>query len=130
LIAQAPNFPSAEVSHQSPKTRSPLSKPLDGFLHPALANDEETIRRGRLQIRFGVLGGAMAIVYSAFFFVLGHYWGGGIVAAGGIIIMQVPWIVRRSGNLALAGHIYGAILVLAFAALCAVGGGLQGPANA
>lgn len=106
------------------------SAPLDGFLHPSLFHDEESLRRGRLLVRFGVLGGAIAVIYSAFFFVLGHYWGGGIVTACGFAIMQVPWVVRRTGNLSLTGHIYGAVLVLGFSALCAVSGGLQGSAYA
>lgn len=100
---------------------------LDGFLHPDLLGDEESLRRGRLQIRFGVLGGFMALAYAGFFFLLGHYLGGCIVAACGFSIMQVPWLIRRRGNLRITGHIYGAALVVGFAGLCAVGGGLEGP---
>ena len=72
----------------------------------------------------------MALAYSAFFFVLGHLWGGCIVAGCGVIIMQVPWIVRRTGDLKMTGHLYGASLMIGFSGLCAVGGGLQGPMNA
>lgn len=103
---------------------------LDGFLHDSLTGDDESIRRGRLQIRFGVLGGAMAIAYSAFFFILQHYWGGAIVATSGLALMMVPLIIRGTGNLSVSGHVYGAVLVLCFAGMCAVGGGLQGAANA
>ncbi len=106
------------------------SAPLDGFLHPSLYEDEESLRRGRLLVRFGVMGGVIAVMYSAFFFILGHFWGGGIVTACGFAIMQVPWVVRKTGNLSLTGHIYGAVLVLGFSALCAVSGGLQGSAYA
>jgi signal transduction histidine kinase len=110
-----------------------LGKPLallDGFLHPSLENDVETARRGRLQIRFGVLGGAIAIVYSTFFFAIEHFWGGCIVAISGLAIMQLPWIVKKTGNLTLAGNLYGAVLLTGLAGLCSVGGGLQGYANA
>ncbi len=103
---------------------------LDGFLHPTLRKDDESLRRGRLQICFGLLGGSMAVAYSAFFFFLQHYWGGVIVAVSGIALIQIPWIVRQTGNLNFCGHVYGAVLVLCFAGLCAMGGGLQGPTSA
>ena len=99
---------------------------LDGFLHPSLKTDADSLRRGRLQVRFGVLGGFMALVYSVFFFALGHTTLGSVVAVCGFIIMQVPWLVHSSGNLRLTGHIYGAALVIGFSTLCAAGGGLQG----
>ena len=91
-----------------------------------LKADADSLRRGRLQIRFGVLGGVMALAYSVFFFGLGHPLPGSVVAVCGFIIMQVPWLVYSSGNLRLTGHIYGAALVIGFATLCAAGGGLQG----
>lgn len=100
---------------------------LDGFLHDRLTAEDDSLRRGRLHVRFGVLGGAMAIVYSAFFFLLGHPWGGGITAACGLAILTVPLLVRKSGNLVLTGHIYGAVLVLGIAGMCAASGGPQGP---
>lgn len=103
---------------------------LDGFLHPSMEEDQEEARRGRLQVRFGILGGVVAIVYSTFFFAIQHFWGGCIVAISGLAIMQVPWIIRQTGNLSLSGHLLGAILLCGFAGLCTVGGGLQGYANA
>lgn len=107
-----------------------IPQPLDGFLPESFKQDEESLRRGRLQVRFGVYGGAMAVVYSALFFYLIHPWGGAIVALSGLAIMAVPWIVQKTGNLSLAGHVYGSVLMIGLTALCAVSGGLQGSAYA
>ncbi|MCB1077685.1 MAG: HAMP domain-containing histidine kinase [Verrucomicrobiae bacterium] len=107
---------------------TPISRPfLDGFLHPRLSGQDDSLRRGRLHVRFGVLGGAMAIVYSAFFFLLSHPIGGGITVGCGLAFLLVPWLVRKTGNLTLTGHLYGAVLVLGIAGMCAASGGPQGP---
>lgn len=98
---------------------------MDGYLHPSLLEDEEILRRGRLQIRFGILGGFMAIVYSGLFLLLGHYWGGIILGASGFAIAQVPWIVRKTGNLSLTGHLYGGALMLGVTSLCVIDGGRE-----
>lgn len=99
--------------------------PLDGYLHSSLLADEETLRRGRLQIRFGVLGGFMAIVYSGLFLLLGHHWGGLILGTCGLTIAQVPWIVGKSGNLSLTGHLYGGVLMLGITSLCVIDRGRE-----
>lgn len=100
---------------------------LDGFLHPRLSAEDDSLRRGRMHVRFGVLGGAMAVIYSIFFFLLGHPWGGGITSGCGLLILLVPWLVRKTGNLSLTGHVYGVVLVLGVAGMCATSGGPQGP---
>ena len=98
---------------------------MDGYLHPSLLEDEETLRRGRLQIRFGLLGGFMAIVYSGLFLLLGHHWGGLILGASGLVIAQAPWIVRKTGNLSITGHLYGGALMLGVTSLCVIDGGRE-----
>jgi signal transduction histidine kinase len=117
------------IRSQDPRLAQKAVTFLDGFLHPSQINDEESLRLGRLQIKFGVLGGFMALVYSVFFFALGHPSGGYIVAACGFSIIQVPWLNQRLGSLTLTGHIFGASLVIGFGGLCAVGGGLEGHMN-
>ncbi|MCB1231907.1 MAG: HAMP domain-containing histidine kinase [Verrucomicrobiae bacterium] len=110
----------------------PLPPPeaLDGFLAESLKQDEESFRRGRLHVRFGVFGGALAIICSAFYFFIGHPWGGAIVAICGLAVMQIPWLVRKTGNLSITGHLYGGIIMVGLTALCVVSGGLEGSAYA
>ncbi|MDF1826531.1 MAG: HAMP domain-containing sensor histidine kinase [Verrucomicrobiales bacterium] len=88
---------------------------------------EETLRRGRLQIRFGLFSGFMALIYSGLLFLLGHHLGGIIFGVAGLAITQVPWIVRRTGNLALSGHLYGGTILLAITSLCVIDGGKESP---
>ena len=101
-------------------------KPLDGFLHPDLWEDEELLGRARLQILFGVLGGLCGVAFSGFFFVIGHVYGGAIIGACGLMTTLVPWVIRHSGNLRATGYLYGFVLLLGFTGLCAVGGGVRG----
>ncbi len=108
----------------TPAPRVPL---LDGFLHPSLFGEDDSLRRARLHVRFGVLGGGMGIIYSAFFFLLGHALGGFITAGCGLAFLMVPFLVHKTGNLSLTGHLYGAVLVLGVAGICAASGGPQGP---
>lgn len=96
---------------------------MDGFLHPSLFADEESLRRARLQIRFGILGGFAALLYSGLFLLLGHLWGGLIIGFCGVAITQIPWIVRESANLSLSGHLYVGTLMLGVTALCVIDGG-------
>ncbi|MEM6915341.1 MAG: HAMP domain-containing sensor histidine kinase [Verrucomicrobiota bacterium] len=99
--------------------------PMDGYLHPILLTDEEDLRRGRLQVRFGLLGGFMALLYSGLFLLLGHLWGGFIIGLCGVAITQVPWIVRKTGDLSLTGHLYCGTLMVGVTALCALDGGRE-----
>lgn len=97
--------------------------PLDGYLHPSLKADEDELRCGRLQIRFGLVSGFLALVYSGLLFLIGHHLGGIIFGVSGLAITQIPWIVRKTGNLALSGHLYSGTLLLAITSLCAIDGG-------
>lgn len=96
---------------------------MDGYLHPCLLSCEESLRRGRLQIRFGILGGYMALIYSCLFLLLDNLPGGIVLGVAGLIIPQVPWIVRKTGNLTVSGHLYSATLMLGIAAMCVIDGG-------
>jgi len=104
--------------------------PLDGFVHPDNWENEDDLRRARLQIRFGVILGLMSIAYAAFFLAIGHRWGGYIIGVSGLITTLVPWVVRQTGNLNLTGYLYGFGLLVGFTGLCSVDGGITGNAVA
>jgi signal transduction histidine kinase len=101
-------------------------KPLDGFLHSDLWDDDELLGRARLQILFGVLGGLCGVAFSGFFFAIGHVYGGTIIGSCGLATTLVPWAIRHSGNLKATGYLYGFVLLMGFTGLCAVGGGVKG----
>ena len=110
--------------------RKKKSAPLDGFVHPDNWDDEDQLRRARLQIRFGVVLGLMSIAYAAFFLAIGHHWGGYIIGISGLFTTMVPWVVRKTGNLNLTGYLYGFGLLVGFTGLCSVDGGILGNAVA
>jgi signal transduction histidine kinase len=96
---------------------------LSGFLHPSLSGNDEELRRGLLQIRCGVLGGVLALIYATLFLILGHLPGALILGLCGVAIVQVPWILRKTGNLSLGSHIYGGVLLLGISSMCVADGG-------
>ncbi len=103
---------------------------VDSFLAEEwLANPEEG-RRARLIVRFGFLGLVFGMAYAAFYFVIGHEWGAWISVVCCIAFGEVPWLLRRTRRLPLAGNTLSAIMTLGFTALICVEGGLRGHAAA
>jgi signal transduction histidine kinase len=103
---------------------------LDRFLFEDWLADTEQARRARLIARFGFLGLGFGMLYAAFYLLVGHYWGAGIILFCSAGFGSVPWMMRRTRNLKLAGNTLAAIMTVGFAALCCVEGGLRGHAVA
>jgi len=107
----------------------PLLKGLsDRFVPAALQSDPESLRLARLHIRFGWLGLVFGCGYAVFYLALQHYWGAGIILACSGLFGLVPWLLRRTGRLALTGHLFAAVLMVGFAGLGGIEGGLMGHA--
>lgn len=100
------------------------------FIPSACQKDPEAARRARLTARFGILGTIFGSVFAIFYAVVSHFWGAGIVLVCSVGFAGIPWLMRRTQSVPLAGHSLCAILILGFAALCACEGGSEGHAIA
>lgn len=100
------------------------------FIPEACRRDPEAGRRARLVARFGILGTIFGATFGLFYALVGHYWGTGIVAVCSSGFAIIPWVLRRTQSIAIAGHSLCAILILGFTALCACEGGSNGHAIA
>lgn len=107
-----------------------LADRADRFIPDHCANDPESGRRARLICRFGFLGAIFGAVYAVFYLLIGHDWGAFIIVVCSSGFAFMPWLMKRTGSLDIAGNILSLILMLGFAALCCLEGGMSGHAMA
>jgi signal transduction histidine kinase len=104
---------------------------LDDYFVPLpLLDNPEVARRARLIVRFAFVGGVFGFCYASFYLLIGHVWGAAIIVVCGIAMVSVPWLLRRTGRLALAGNLHALILTIGFCGLTSVEGGVHGHAIA
>lgn len=80
--------------------------------------------------RFGILGAVFGSGFAAFYAFVGHLWGAGIVTVCSTGFAIIPWLMRRTQSVPLAGHSLCCILIVGFTALCGCEGGSEGHAIA
>ncbi len=105
-----------------------LNKFTEDFVPPHFHADAEKLRLARLNIRFGWLGFAFGTVYGSFYLLLQHHIGAQIILILSTIFAMMPWVVKKRGDLPFVGHLYSAMLVVGFAGLALIEGGLTGHA--
>lgn len=115
---------------ESPEPVSEVPQWWDRFVPEAFGGDAERMRRARLQVRFGFLGAVSGGLYAAFYLGIGHWLGGMIIVLCSVAIGMLPWLLKRCQRLTITGHLFAAILLAGFTALCLVEGGMRGHAIA
>lgn len=80
--------------------------------------------------RFGFLGAVFGSLFALFYVLIGHQPGAMIVIICSSGFAAIPWLLRRTESLLLAGNSLCAILIFGFTALCCIEGGLEGHAIA
>jgi signal transduction histidine kinase len=100
------------------------------FVPPNCLEEPDLARRAQLLVGFGTLGGLFGLVYAIFYFLIGHFWGAGMIVFCTTGVALTPFLMRWTGSIRLAGHLFSLILVLGFTGLCFVEGGLHGHAIA
>src|ERR1051325_1359791 len=103
---------------------------IDSCLFPACVDAPETGRRARLIVRFGFLGFVFGLIYASFYLAIGHRWGAAIIVVCSLGFVAMPFLLRATRSLPLAGNILVGIMAACFAALSAIEGGLFGHAIA
>ena len=104
---------------------------LDDYFVPApLLENPDTARRARLVVRFAFVGGVFGSCYAMFYLLIGHLWGAGIIVGCSVGMVSVPWLLRGTGRLALAGNLHAFILTIGFCGLTSIEGGIHGHAIA
>jgi len=100
------------------------------FIARPLLENPESARRARLIIRFAFLGGVFGAAYATFYLLISHIWGAAIIIACDLAMVSVPWLLRKTGRLALCGNLHALILTLGFVGLTSIEGGVHGHAIA
>jgi hypothetical protein len=104
---------------------------LDDYFVPSMLLDNpETARRARLVVRFAFIGGVFGWCYAIFYLCIAHFWGAAIIIACDTAMVSVPWLLRKTGRLALAGNLHAFILTIGFCGLTSIEGGVHGHAIA
>jgi signal transduction histidine kinase len=112
------------------RARFPWQALFDYFTPTSFLENPEAVRRARLIVGFGITGSIFGPIYAIFYLFIGHVWGAAIIAACTLAMASVPWILKKSVSLALPGNLHAFILVLGFAGLTAIEGGVHGHAIA
>jgi len=120
--------PPAETASSAKSTA--LRSITSYFIPPGCLNDPELARRAQLLVGFGTLGGLFGLVYAVFYLLIGHYWGTVMIVFCTTGVALTPFLMRWTGSIRLAGHLFSLILILGFSGLCFVEGGLHGHAIA
>ena len=107
-----------------------VGEAAERFIPTSCQTDPESARRARLIARFGILGTIFGSVFAAFYALVNHIWGAGIVIVCSAGFAGIPWLMRRTQSVPLAGHSLCGILILGFTALCGCEGGSEGHAIA
>lgn len=103
---------------------------VHGFVPAACEEDPEALRRARLITRFAFLGVVSGALYAAFFMLVEHYFGAAIIVGCTMVFALVPYLLKRTQNLDLAGNILSGVMVAGFTGLGGVEGGMHGHALA
>ncbi len=88
------------------------------------------MRRARLIVHFGLQGFVFGMIYAGFYSCIAHRWGVLIIVVCSTIFAAVPWLLRRSGALGLAGHLLVGTMAAGFTLLTLVEGGIHSHAIA
>ena len=107
-----------------------LADTAERFIPEECLQQPELTRRARLVARFGILGAVFGFLFGLFYLLVGHMWGAGIVALCTTGFGLIPWLMRRTRSIQLAGHTLCFILIAGFTALCGCEGGPEGHAIA
>ncbi|HEY1170052.1 MAG TPA: MFS domain-containing histidine kinase [Verrucomicrobiae bacterium] len=102
----------------------------DGFIPIGCRADAELFRRSRLTIRFSFLGAVSGALYAGFFTLVEHYFGVAIIVLCSLVFAAVPFVLKRSAALDVCGNLLSGVMVMGFAGLCGVEGGMHGHALA
>lgn len=107
-----------------------IGEAAEYFIPTTCRPDAELTRRARLVSRFGILGAIFGTAFGIFYALIGHRWGAGIVAVCSTAFAFVPWLLRRTQSIPLAGNALCCVLIIGFTALCGCEGGSEGHAIA
>lgn len=100
------------------------------FIPLSLTQDPESNRKARLIVAFGFLGGAFGYSYATFYFLIGHDEGAHVIMLCSSAAVAVPFFLRFTGWLRIAGNIQALILTLGFFGLANIEQGVHGHAIA
>ncbi len=100
------------------------------FVPPACLGDADRARRARLLVHFGLQGTAFGLVYALFYWAIGHGYGALVIVVCTAFFAAVPWLLRRTGALGLAGHLLVGTMTIGFTLLTLIEGGIHSHAIA
>jgi len=107
-----------------------LDAAIDRFVPEDCRHDPDLERRARLIAHFGVQGALFGAVYAVFYILIGHTGGAEIIVICSCIFAGVPWLLRRTGDIGLAGHLVVGTMAAGFTQLTLIEGGIHSHAVA
>ena len=103
---------------------------LDYFTPASLREEPELAYHARLVAGVALLGCVFGTSYATFYFIIGHLRGAWIIVVCTTAMITVPWLMRATGWVRLAGCLHAFIWTLGFSGLALVEGGVHGHAIA
>ncbi len=123
--------PDGDAPAKDRRRSQPEEMGLFAFFIPfTLWQNADSTRHAKLIVGFGTLGAVFGLLYAIFYIAIGHYWGAAVIGVCSICVAAVPWMLRQTARVDLAGNADAFILTVGFTILSAIEGGLRGHAVA
>ncbi len=103
---------------------------IDRFVPENCRRDPDRARRARLIAHFGVQGTVFGAAYAVFYWAIGHVHGALVIVVCSAVFAFVPWLLRRTGELGLTGHLLVGTMAAGFTQLTLIEGGIHSHAVA
>jgi len=102
-----------------------FSAALEYFVPESCRNDPDQARRARLIAHFGVQGTLFGAAYAMFYACIDHFTGAEVILVCSAVFAAVPWILKRTGQIGLAGHLVIGTMAAGFTQLTLIEGGIH-----
>lgn len=102
-----------------------FSAALEYFVPDGCRADPELARRARLIAHFGVQGTIFGAAYAIFYGFIDHFSGARVILVCSAIFAAVPWILKKTGQIGLAGHLVIGTMAAGFTQLTLIEGGIH-----
>lgn len=102
-----------------------FSTALERFVPDTCRADPDSTRRARIIAHFGVQGTLFGAVYAIFYGLIGHFEGAKVILVCSAVFAAVPYILRHTGNIGMAGHLVVGTMCAGFTQLTLIEGGIH-----
>ncbi|MDB6152593.1 MAG: signal transduction histidine kinase [Chthoniobacteraceae bacterium] len=102
-----------------------ITRLAETFVPADCRRDPDVARRALLIAHFGIQGTFFGAAYALFYYKIGHLHGAEVILVCSAIFAGMPWLLRFSERLDLAGHLLAGTMATGFTTLSLMEGGIH-----